>query len=84
MDSRSENWLDYFPDFFLRFVSIGATIRTRPEIQCLPYAEFFWQQTVHTCAATKLDRKTNLLSITMFPILLFTNQMRCDVNFKLC
>ena len=41
MDLRSEKFIRLVPRIFLRFLSIGATIHTRQEIQCLPYAEFF-------------------------------------------
>ena len=41
MDSRSEELVRLVLRFFFGFLSIGASIRTRQEIQCLPYARFF-------------------------------------------
>ena len=34
MNSRSEKLVRLIPRFFLGFISIGATIRTRRELQC--------------------------------------------------
>ena len=41
LESRSERSVRLVPRFFWGFPSIGGTIRTRREIQCLPYAGFF-------------------------------------------
>ena len=44
MDPQSEKLVTLVPRYFLGFLSIGATIPTRREIECLPYAGCFERQ----------------------------------------